>query len=98
MINQIAEWVFVVGGSIAAVLLVIRIRRVSSGDASAAATAVFGLFLCSRYAELIQTGANWPFDIAVAFMMALLAYRSLGFDHQSARQEMDENVNRVRSA
>ena len=79
MSNEIGDMIFVAGGFIVALLLLLRIRRVSSKDVNAAVAAAFGLFLCGRYAAVIQGNANWTFTIGVAFLMALLAYRSLGF-------------------
>jgi hypothetical protein len=62
-------------------------RRLSSKRRNAAATAAFGLFLCGRYAALIQSDANWIFTLGVGFLMFLLAYNNLGFDR--ARQVAD---------
>jgi hypothetical protein len=83
MFNQAAEMAFILSGLAVAILLLLRNRRLNQRDAGAAATAAFGLFLCGRYAALTHGGANWMFTVGVGFMMALLAYNSLGFSEEA---------------
>lgn len=84
MFSRVAELVFVISGVIVGLLSLLRMRRLSNKEGSAAAAAAFGLLLCGRYAALIHGDADWIFTIAVGLMMALLAYNSLGFDHEAA--------------
>ena len=80
MLNEMAELIFIIGGLAVVLLLVLRMRRLSSKERNTAATAAVGLFLCGRYAALIHNDLNWLFVGGVGFMMFLLAYNNLGFD------------------
>lgn len=81
MFNEVGELIFMIGGAMVALLLMIRMRRLSGKERNAAVTAAVGLFLCGRYAALIQTAASWIFAVGVGVMMFVLAYNSLGFAH-----------------
>ena len=66
MFNEAAEWVFITGALIVALLGLFRMRRLSSKDCLAAATSGVGLSLCGRYAALIQSDADWIFTVGLA--------------------------------
>lgn len=79
MLSQVLETVFLVAGLLVCLLLCFRMRRLSGKDRNAAAAAAFGLFLCARYSSVAQGEINEIFAIGVGFLMALLAFNSLGF-------------------
>ena len=78
--NQVGEIVFVVSGALIIVIMMLRCRRMDQKQRNAVVTAVFGLFLCARYAALINNISSWVFVIACAGAMSLLAYHNLGFE------------------
>ena len=81
MFNEAAEWVFIIGGLIVALLGLFRLWPLSSKESYAAATAATGLILCGRYAALIQSDTDRIFTVGVGAMMFILAYNSFGLEH-----------------
>ena len=86
LLHYTGPFIFIGAGFVLMVLMQRRTDRLQQRERTAIITAVFGLFLCGRYAlkidpshGMLQVVGDWIWVTCIAVLMVSLAHSSLGF-------------------